>query len=178
VDALGDGVIEAVGLGPILVADEDHLAPMIVKLSKVWVYVLDVGHASEHAEKVHGGLLPVPRLVRGLAVERAGGCSVEEKNNSMHCLPPEVPRHSTCPQDAPRRRYDRLVSAFHHAILLRRVWSRVVTLYPFSCTVFTKCNKGEFTSIVGPKHLQLLASFMFHSRLERHDGRRCVCLGT
>ena len=42
VDALGVWVVEAVGLGPILVADEDHLAPAIVEFSE--------GHASEHTE--------------------------------------------------------------------------------------------------------------------------------
>ena len=149
-DALRHGVVEAICFRPALVDDEDDLLAMVVELGEVWAESLDVGDAAEHFQKVHGGFLPVPRLVRGLPVERGSRCPVEEVHGGVHRLPPEVSGHATRAHDASRRPHDHLIPALYYAILMRRVGSQEMPLDTFTCTILSEFNRGKFTSIVSP----------------------------
>ena len=176
VDSFRRGVVEAICFRPALVADEDDLLAAVVELGEVRAKALDVGDASEHFQKVHGGFLPIPRLVGGLPVEYGRRCPVEEVHGGVHRLPPEVSGHTTRAHDASRRPHDHLIPALYDAILLWRVRRRVMALDPFSCTVLTKLNRSELTTIVSAKHLQFLASLTLSMSLERHDRRRRIRL--
>jgi hypothetical protein len=120
-DTLGDGVVEAIRLQPVLVADEDHLLTAIVELAKMRTQALDVGHALGHLDEVYGQLLPIPRLVRGHSVEHARRRPVEQEHSGMHRLSLEVAWHAPCTHDASRHVHDHLVPALYNAILLWRV---------------------------------------------------------
>ena len=71
----------------------------------------------------------------------------------MHRLSLEVPGHAVGAQDAPGRPHDHLILVLYDVVLLWRVQRRVMALDPFSCTVLTKLNRSELTTIVSAKHL-------------------------
>jgi hypothetical protein len=86
VDALGDGVVEAIRLRSVLIADEDHLLSPVFQLAEVWTRVLDVRHTPKHLQEVYRRLLPVPSLVRGPSVERGCGRPVQQEHCSVNRL--------------------------------------------------------------------------------------------
>ena len=51
-------------------------------------------------------------------------------------------------EQAARRRHDGLIAPLHNAILLRRVWRRVMALHPLRRAVVTKLEGGELPTIV------------------------------
>jgi hypothetical protein len=65
-------VKDAVGLGPLRVADEDPWHAPVIELVDV-VELLDEGQAVEDAKVAHRGLTPVPSLIWRLAIEGLGG---------------------------------------------------------------------------------------------------------
>jgi hypothetical protein len=83
---LGDGVVEAIRLRSVLIADEDHLLSPVFQLAEVWTRVLDVRHTPKHLQEVYRRLLPVPSLVRGPSVERGCGRPVQQEHCSVNRL--------------------------------------------------------------------------------------------
>jgi hypothetical protein len=61
-NTLHDGVMCTVCLGAVFVADEDHLAAMVLQLLQVWHRVSHIHDAPECPEVVHRQLPPMPRL--------------------------------------------------------------------------------------------------------------------
>lgn len=63
-DALADGIIQTVRLGPWFVAEQNHCRGAAVKLLEVRPGVLHVPYASECAQEVNGWAFAVPCFVR------------------------------------------------------------------------------------------------------------------
>jgi hypothetical protein len=93
---------------------------MIIELAEVWAHFLDVGHTPEHLQEVHGRLLCVPGFKQRHAVERTGGRPIQQEDDSVYRLSPEVSRHVVGTQNAPRCPHDHLVPPFEDVILLWR----------------------------------------------------------
>jgi hypothetical protein len=80
-DALVDGVITAVHLGPAFIADKDGLPTQIVEFLQVQSHVLDVCDTAEGVEVVHGRKLAVPCLICSLPVEGTRWRLIEDVND-------------------------------------------------------------------------------------------------
>jgi hypothetical protein len=88
---LRDGVVSTVCLGAALVADEDHLAAMVLQLLQVRRRVSHIYNAPEHPEVVHHRLPTMPRLERSHAINALHQTPIQDIHSDVHRLTLEPP---------------------------------------------------------------------------------------
>jgi hypothetical protein len=142
-DALNVGVVEAVGLGTVFVADEDHRAATIFKLLQSWASVLDMPNAPEHLEVVYGWRLAVPCFKWRLAVERARRRSIQDVNGGGDDFSPKISRQILGLEHEPSHGFDALVPALNHPVLLQGVGGSELSVNVAFYTISAKLNRCE-----------------------------------
>ena len=91
-----------------------------------------------------------------------------------HCLPTKTSRHAALLEQSLRRGHHSLIPPFHNAILLWRVRRGEVTLDYLHGEVLGELGAGELSTIVGPQHLEFVASLLSLSLDLLHRLRRLV----
>ena len=147
VDALCCWVEDAVGLDALRVADEDSRHAPIVELADV-VELLGESEVAEHAEVAHHLLMPMPSLIRRLAVKGLSGRVVEEMDGSHHRLSVVDGRHPSLLEEGTGGGHHSLVAALHNAVLLWGVRRGEVALDPLIGAVRLELSRRELATIV------------------------------
>jgi hypothetical protein len=115
-------IIGAITLGSRLIPNKHHLGALIFKLLEMWLGVLDVDNATERAQVLDTRLPPMPGFIRHSPLDTPCRRAVQQIDYCGDCLSPEVAgqvlrfHHATCDL------HDGLIPAFHHVILLWRIW--------------------------------------------------------
>lgn len=104
---------------------------------------------AKSTEVVDRGLLTVPGLKRGLAVERSRRRPIEDMHRRFDGLSPEVAGQMFGLEYGPRHGHDALISAFHHPILLRRIGGGELSLHAVLGAVAPEVDGGELPPTIG-----------------------------
>jgi hypothetical protein len=93
-------------------------------------------------------------------------------HHDHHRFSPKLHRHAPLLEQGVGGCHHGLVSTLDHAILLWRVWRRVVTLDPLIHVVGGELCGGELNTIVSAQHLELEAALLLRHDLYMLDGVR------
>jgi hypothetical protein len=168
-------VEDAIGLRAFRVADEHSRSAPVVELADV-AKLLSKSEAAEDPQVGDCRLVPMPSLVRCLALERLGRRAVEDVDGRHHALSPEDSRHPPLLEEGPGHPHTRLVAPLDDAVLLRAVGCGVVALNALISAVRHELNRREFVAVVGVQHAQLAAALRLRSNLRSPDGVRSLSL--
>jgi hypothetical protein len=166
---LVDGVVAVVGLGPNLIPDEDHLVAPVIELLQVRSRDLEVRDAAKLAEVVDGGDLAVPSFIWRIAVESARRGAIEDVDHRRHSLTPKVPGQPFRLEHASRNGDHALVAPLYHPVLLWAIGGSQLALDAVLSAIQLELHGGEFASLIGTEHLQLLPCLHLDNGLEILD---------
>jgi hypothetical protein len=86
---LRDGIVHTVRLAVALIANEDHLAAMVLQLLQVQRRVPHIHDAPERLDVVHRRLPSVPCLERSHAINALRRTPVQDIHSGVHRITPE-----------------------------------------------------------------------------------------
>lgn len=97
---------------------------------------------------------------------------VEDEHRHGHRLALELYQHLLGLHHQPHHVDHSLVAPLYHAILLWCVRHYVVVHHTFLYTIHDKLHRSEFTSLISPQHVQVIAALHLHACLELLDRLR------